>query len=511
MIVRDEEKMLLRCLKSVQSIADELIVVDTGSKDNTISIAKNFGAKVFHFKWNDDFAAARNESLKHATGDWILQIDADEELLSSSIPHLKDDILRSMVLYYLLRCDNGPRCREPRFAWISRLFRSHPKLRYHRPYHEGVDSSIENLILAEPRWQVQYEPNIIIRHYGYERSEMSKKRERGLRVMKSYLKENPNDALVLTRLGGVCCDLGHYDEAEAYLKKALLIKPDWSETNYTLGVILQEQVKPEAAMRCYKKAIAADPYLAEAYVNLGAIYIQKGMLDSAISELKRALAINPDLALAHSQLGLAYKNKGMLDESIAELKEAVTIDPDVGDAHLNLGVAYGEKGMLNESVAEHKLALALMPGDASAHTNLGVTYAEKGMLDEAIAQHKKAIRIDPDLVTGYINLGAAYHMKGMFDEAIAQYKHVLKIDPNNADAHFNLGVVYGNKGLINEAITQYERAVAINPDLAGAHNNLAVAYYFEEQYELAIRHCDKAVELGFGVNPGFLQALRAYR
>ncbi len=86
MIVRDEEKVLSRCLKSVEGIADELIVVDTGSKDNTITIAKDFDARVFHFEWCDDFAAARNESLKHATGDWILQIDADEELPASSVP-----------------------------------------------------------------------------------------------------------------------------------------------------------------------------------------------------------------------------------------------------------------------------------------------------------------------------------------------------------------------------------------------------------------------------------------
>jgi len=199
---------------------------------------------------------------------------------------------------------------------------------------------MEKLIMAEPRWQVQYEPNIIIRHYGYEQSEIHRKCERGVRMMKSYLKGNPNDDYILVKLGGACYLLGRYDEAEACFSKALEINPDWSETNFDLGMTLQKQRKLEAAIRCFKKAIAIDPDFSEAYVNLGAIYIQKGMLDHAILELKRVLAINPGLALGHSYLGLAYKNKGMLDESIAELKWAVTIDPNVAEAHHNLAMAY---------------------------------------------------------------------------------------------------------------------------------------------------------------------------
>ena len=340
MIVRDEEKALSRCLKSLKGVADELIVVDTGSKDNTIIIAKDFGAKVFHFQWCDDFAAARNESLKHATADWILQIDADEELLPGSIPHLRKHMLRSVVLCYFIRCDNGPKCSGPQFHWVGRLFRRHPQVRYHRPYHEGVDRSVQNLILAEPRWQKRYEPSITIRHYGYEKSKMRRKIERGLPIMKSYLKRNPNDSYILTMLGGIYCSLGRYGEAKAYLNKALHINPNWSETNYNLGLTLQKQRKLEAAIRCYKKAIAGDPLLAEAYASLAAIYTQKGMLDNAISELETALAINPDLALAHSHLGVAYRNKGMFDRAISEYKRAVAIYPSLAEAHNNLAVAY---------------------------------------------------------------------------------------------------------------------------------------------------------------------------
>src|SRR5205085_8623718 len=79
-IVKNEEKYLRGCLESVQGAVDEIVVVDTGSTDSTIAIAEEFGAKVVHFAWTDDFSAARNVSLDHATGDWAFWLDADERL-----------------------------------------------------------------------------------------------------------------------------------------------------------------------------------------------------------------------------------------------------------------------------------------------------------------------------------------------------------------------------------------------------------------------------------------------
>jgi glycosyltransferase involved in cell wall biosynthesis len=329
MIVRNEEEALARCLKSVEPVADELIVVDTGSKDNSISIAKDFGAKIFHFEWCDDFAAARNESLKHAIGDWILQIDADEELVSDSISTVRDSIFESSVLCYLIKCDNGPEFKPKtnRFQWFSRLFRNHPWLQFSRPFLESLNT--DDLINKEPRWQVKYESSIVIRHYGYDPSRMIQKWDGYIRMMKSYLEENPHDAYVLTHLGDLCGKLGRDDEAEAYLNKSLKLNPDWPETQYSLGLILQKQKKLEAAAKCYEKATAANPNFSEAHVNLGLIYIQKGLLDSAISRLKRAVVLNPNDGHAHFLLAFTYYGKKRYEVAVLHCDRAVKLGYEV--------------------------------------------------------------------------------------------------------------------------------------------------------------------------------------
>src|SRR5206468_12725392 len=84
MIARDEENNLARCLESVRGIVDEIIVVDTGSTDDTPEIARRYGARVEFFTWRDHFADARNESLKYAHGNWLMWMDADEELAEVS-------------------------------------------------------------------------------------------------------------------------------------------------------------------------------------------------------------------------------------------------------------------------------------------------------------------------------------------------------------------------------------------------------------------------------------------
>jgi len=154
----------------------------------------------------------------------------------------------------------------------------------------------------EPGWQMLREENVIIRHYGYDPVRLPEKRKRGISIMKSYVKNHPEDWNTLTMLGSACGGIGNYDDAEVYLRKALEINPNYPVAYYSLGLTLERMNKPDEAIQCFTKALA-DPLLkAESCVCLGGIYFQKGKLDKTISELRKALEINPELASARDFL-----------------------------------------------------------------------------------------------------------------------------------------------------------------------------------------------------------------
>ena len=166
LITKDEEKNIAACLESAREIADEIILVDTGSKDSTVEIAAGYGAKIFHYAWRDNFAAAKNETLKHATGDWILALDADERLIApnrSKICQLIENPSHNACLLQL-RCPYGidGKIQGISTALAIRLFKNGIGLRYHGRIHERIRarSNQENTSIGVT--------NIAIDHLGYQ-------------------------------------------------------------------------------------------------------------------------------------------------------------------------------------------------------------------------------------------------------------------------------------------------------------------------------------------------------
>lgn len=160
MIVKNEESFLGACLESLKGLVDEIIIVDTGSTDKTIEIAKKFTSKIFSFTWCDDFAAARNESLKYATKDWILILDADEIIADEDHQKIKKAISKEAYLAYELpqlhytnKFVNHPNfveIEDPNFKGfyavsVVRLFKRSKEIFYDYYVHETVKPSIKKL------------------------------------------------------------------------------------------------------------------------------------------------------------------------------------------------------------------------------------------------------------------------------------------------------------------------------------------------------------------------------
>lgn len=200
MIVRNEAHHLPKALASVKGIASEIVVVDTGSTDDTVSIATAMGAKVLHFEWIDDFAAARNTAIGAATQHWILSLDADQQLASDSASVLatalkRDDCMAQVVTIDLygpstLNQDLTKGNSDVEFAFKSlRLFRNHPQIRFSGRVHEDVSKSL--LSLGQSHWP---DSGVVLADHGYvQAEERERKRQRNLLLLRRVHQEQPNE------------------------------------------------------------------------------------------------------------------------------------------------------------------------------------------------------------------------------------------------------------------------------------------------------------------------------
>ncbi len=219
MIVKNEEHNLGACLASAAGLAGDIVVADTGSTDRTVEIAREYGARVFSFPWVDSFAAARNESLRHAIGKWVLWLDADDRLDGANHARMQQ-LLRTLPdanLGFVMKCLCLPDPVSRRSTTVDhvRLFRRHPALRWRYRVHEQILPSLRELG-GDVRWS-----DVVIHHIGYQDPALrQRKLERDFRLLGLEHAENPGDAFVLFNLGMILHDWHRYDEALPYLRRA---------------------------------------------------------------------------------------------------------------------------------------------------------------------------------------------------------------------------------------------------------------------------------------------------
>ena len=205
MIVKNEIRNLPRCLASIKPYVDEMIIVDTGSEDGTPEIAAEFGAKVRYFEWCDDFAAARNYAISQASGDWILMLDADEELVVDSENFLDEVISRPEIVAYILTYFevNDQEKATPSFR-IS-LFRNIPNHRYVGRFHECLQHQNQNSHLK----------SLKILHYGFGKEQVQQKNiSRSIPILERIRQEEGLSLMLLYCLAGMYADTQKTEKAQ---------------------------------------------------------------------------------------------------------------------------------------------------------------------------------------------------------------------------------------------------------------------------------------------------------
>jgi len=221
MIVRDEAACLARCLSSISGLVTEIIVVDTGSTDHTVDIAREYGARVFTHAWTGDFSEARNLSISHATRDWVLCLDADEELAADA-----RDVVRALIstttaegLQVTIRNLNPPgETTIYEESAVTRFFRHRSEYRFEGGIHEQIAPSI-----VRAGGKIEAIPSVIILHHGYVTSQAQGQDRalRDLRALEVALAGNPDDAYLHFQFGATCQAAGDAKRAEKELMRAL--------------------------------------------------------------------------------------------------------------------------------------------------------------------------------------------------------------------------------------------------------------------------------------------------
>lgn len=297
MIVKDEEALLPRCLGSVQDIADEIIIIDTGSTDRTKQIAEEYGAKLFDYSWTNDFAAARNESLRHATGDWILVLDADEYLAEDEHQKWKGFLEQEKPSNrYVYSMDVINFTGDNEFddeittAPITRLLPNSMGIHFEGPIHEQLTRGHLGVLIHK-------HISLNIYHTGYQTQRIveKNKHERNMSIF-NEMKKNKK--------------FSDYD---------------W----FTLGNQHRFAKEEEEALRCYERALTGSdprgPWTSHCLMGLITLYFKRGDLKTSWKWTEKQLSKYSKYSEYPSIKGIHYEKMGFFEEAVVNYLEAIRI------------------------------------------------------------------------------------------------------------------------------------------------------------------------------------------
>ncbi len=310
MIVKNEAEWLGKCLSSAKNLAEEMVVVDTGSTDDTKRVASEMGTKVFDFEWNNNFSAARNFSLSKATRKWILVLDADDVVSERDVDAIKSLTKNKHFdgFSFLMRnYTNNDRVvnflpvpegdvYEESSGWKGwdltrcvRMFRNLPGIRFERDIHEVVDYTILNSggkILKV---------NIPIHHMGEAKSGIQapgKRESLYSRITRKRLECYPDDPKDNFTMAFECFKAGNHDDAISYYMKAIQLKPDYVDAYIGISQACVAAGRLDDAIAVNEEATERFPHVSSFFYNLGEIYLARKEFGKALDNYQKALELN---------------------------------------------------------------------------------------------------------------------------------------------------------------------------------------------------------------------------
>lgn len=545
MIVKNEERFLRNCLASARDVVDEIVVVDTGSTDGTLDIAREFGAKILSHPWNDDFSQARNVSLEHATGDWALWLDADEEIapgcqeaFRKAIEEAPAHIGGYMVEFHnwLQSTERQPDS-EMAIHHACRLFRRVPGVRFEGRIHEQNMRSLQQLGYTYARRE-----GLVLDHFGYAAEIMSvrNKHERFIRMLTREVEECPDEAFRhfhLFNLGNAYFTFGDMENAAYYLSLAAE-KPDVTEEftvtlftewatalhrlgrsgeglracqqadglgiqeagiEFARGYCLLHLERYEEAEAAFRAAIAygrdgeskfgktGDVGVSgfKAHYGLALALVGQERHAEAIPACQQALAEKETFVEARYLLSIALAQQERTAEACRELETILAQYPDHEDARRDLGALLFNLQDYAGALPHLRWLIERLHNDFDTLTRLAVCCDTLGLLEEARDLYERLRILAPDSAEICVNLGRVLAASGAEAAAIDSFADAIHLNPRYANAYFNAGDLLYQLGVYDRAAETFLAGLEVEPEHAPGFFMLGNCYFQTRDYAAA--------------------------
>ena len=520
MIVKNEEELLPECLQSIRDWVDEIIVIDTGSSDRTVEIAREYGAQVLFQEWEGDFSKHRNFSLEQATCDYVFIIDADERIFEADVPLIKRIINEDKHPIISINVFNvyGANQRRTTFLPSVRIFRRDLELRY--------DGIVHNR-LSLPEGAHVARTAVRLKHLGYDLSKekMEAKYWRSRKLLEKQLDENPDDVFALFNYAQLLRGEGEKfpkHNAQAILKaagQAVKLTDPKDHTTRHLHLMCLDQMgwtyghigEYDKALEICDRALAIRSDYLDPLMLRGHIYSWTKEYDKAEEHFHKYIEVQAkydpnqeveNLILVHPDsrptafysiavISLLKENKSKAREYLHKVTE---VDPDYLDAWFKLGQIYLNDG--EEPDARRCFERQLQTANAHFDTLLGLGYLSfgRGDYESAVGHYSRAVILNEDDSRVRVKLGKALQKLGRIEEASVQYEAAVARASDDAETRDDLADLYFQLGRYNEAADAYRTLIKSQPDKPEHHNDLANALYKMGSLSEAASHYGRALE-----------------